>query len=668
MMHTRHLLQAEEKWKPDLIITNDDQATYDVLACGLPMTYTTPIVFGGVGYPNIKVLKEHHNVTGWRDKIDIMKNLDFIADVIKKKPNVYTLLDSTYIDKRIMKELHAQLRDKKTVGFMTPTLSKGDENYLIRNKGYVRFNRYMVRYHDLRMASIFWNMSYYQKGCSYLQLKRDYTTINVGRISANPCFTAIAENFGAHYNLVGGYFSSFSTIAQEEVQTAARILRGEKASSIPIRLSAKNYYIDWEAAKVNHIKLKDIPPYARIINLPFKESHPIEWYLSIAVVAIVLLTAFGYLFVLYRKERRHKRLAYRELKEEREILELAIEGGNTFAWSLKDGKVYFENSFWKFINATPQALNKKEILSYIHPEYRRMFLRFYDNLPNNNSGKMQVLCGFKENNFSWWEIRYSTTTNVDGTTRTAGLLINVQDFKDKEKEMERTRLLVEKAEMKQSFIANLSHEIRTPLNAIVGFSNLLVNGDDLTKKMKEEYAKHITENNALLLKLIDEIFTLSQIESGILSLREERCSVKEIINMTYVNSKIRVPKYLKFNKEEEEADRSVIADEAHLIEVLTHFVNNASKFTAEGFITIGYHYNEDNKTVSFFVKDSGKGIPLEEQDLIFSRFYKRDIFMQGAGLGLSICKQLIERIGGQIRVESVPDKGSCFSVILPVRE
>jgi signal transduction histidine kinase len=144
--------------------------------------------------------------------------------------------------------------------------------------------------------------------------------------------------------------------------------------------------------------------------------------------------------------------------------------------------------------------------------------------------------------------------------------------------------------------------------------------------------------------------------------------VKEIIDMTYVNSKIRVPKYLKFNKEEEETDRSVIADEAHLIEVLTHFVNNASKFTAEGFITIGYHYNEDNKTVSFFVKDSGKGIPLEEQDLIFSRFYKRDIFMQGAGLGLSICKQLIERIGGQIRVESVPDKGSCFSVILPVRE
>lgn len=129
--------------------------------------------------------------------------------------------------------------------------------------------------------------------------------------------------------------------------------------------------------------------------------------------------------------------------------------------------------------------------------------------------------------------------------------------------------------------------------------------------------------------------------------------------------RISVPQYLEFKKIEDKNSLFIISDKAHLIEVLTHFINNASKFTTEGHITIGYIFNEAENEVVIYVEDSGKGIPKEEQNVIFSRFYKRDIFMQGAGLGLSICKQIIEKIGGHIEVQSEVGKGSRFSVILP---
>jgi signal transduction histidine kinase len=664
MKYTRNRLQGQIAWQPDIILTNDDQGTFDVLGCDMYMTYHTPIVFAGVNYPNWELIRKHKNVTGWEDKIDIPKNIEFIKNFKKDHTFIFTLLDRTFLDKKVIKDVKEQLRGRKVVGFTTPELNEKEQNKLINN-GYVSFERYQVRQQDEKMASLFWVLSRYSKDHFFLQLKRDYTTINIGKISANPCFTAINEDFGCHRNLMGGYFTSIQMQAKEEVQTAIEILRGKKVNSIPIRRSSKEYIIDWESAKNNGFKVDDIPSFVHIINISFKERHQVAWNILIFSITAILIFAFTYLLLLYLRERRRKKRTHDEFIKEHETLELAIQGSNTFAWTLQDNAIYFDSSFWKKFNIAPFPIKKEDAMRYIHPEYQKLFSSFFDNVYTRKRNSLQLLCRIYNSDYSWWELRYTTMTRLDGTKKTAGLLLDVQDFKDKEKELERTRLLVEKAELKQSFIASISHELRTPLNSIVGFSNIIVHNEDMSKDAKEEYMKNIIENNNILLKLMDEIFTLSQIDSGNVLFKEEKCSVKEIVNATYIANQISVPQYLEFKKVEDKHSLFIISDKAHLIEVLTHFINNASKFTTEGRITIGYIFNEAENEVVIYVEDSGKGIPKEEQNVIFSRFYKRDIFMQGAGLGLSICKQIIEKIGGHIEVQSEVGKGSRFSVILP---
>ena len=108
-------------------------------------------------------------------------------------------------------------------------------------------------------------------------------------------------------------------------------------------------------------------------------------------------------------------------------------------------------------------------------------------------------------------------------------------------------------------------------------------------------------------------------------------------------------------------------DRERLIQVLTNFLNNASKFTETGYIKLGYIYLPDEGHVRIYVEDTGRGIPREEQRMIFSRFYKQNEFSQGAGLGLSICQVIIEKLGGRIELKSEVGKGSRFTVILPCR-
>ena len=282
---------------------------------------------------------------------------------------------------------------------------------------------------------------------------------------------------------------------------------------------------------------------------------------------------------------------------------------------------------------------------------------------------IQLLCDFNGKGYQWWEFRYTTSLSADGSLKTAGLLLNVQTIKDREQELENARRLAEKAELKESFLANMSHEIRTPLNAIVGFSNILVAcGDELEEEDRIEYVETINRNSELLLKLINDILELSRIESGYMSFDYTKCSVADFVNDTYLTHQMLIPSYLQFLKEE---DTSVMleidVDKGRLTQVLTNFLNNAAKFTQEGSIKLGYFYQQNDGMVRIYVEDTGRGIPLEEQKMIFSRFYKQDEFAQGAGLGLSICQVIIGKLGGRIELGSEPGKGSRFTVILPCK-
>ena len=215
------------------------------------------------------------------------------------------------------------------------------------------------------------------------------------------------------------------------------------------------------------------------------------------------------------------------------------------------------------------------------------------------------------------------------------------------------------------FLANMSHEIRTPLNSIVGFSNLLASEKDLDEADKQLFAKTINQSCDLLLVLINDILEVSRLQSGQMKFEKESCSVKELVDDLYLAHQLLVPTHLRFSKEAE-GDLFIYTDKKRLSQVITNFLTNACKFTNSGYIKLGFKHLRGTDEAAIFVEDSGIGLSEEEQEKVFSRFFKQDEFSQGAGLGLSICQGIVQILGGRIALSSKQGEGSRFSVVLPV--
>lgn len=664
-----HLLDSvSDGWEPEIILVNDDQAAYSLFKCCHPLAKEIPVVFGGVNYPNWELLKEYPNVTGFHDRMDLMKNIRLGAKLFGEDVELFTVLDSTYIDRQIRADIENQLKDEKVtcmVGYSgTPREKRLHYPY---KEGYTRFSSLSVRIGQKQeTANFIWTLSKYSTGMCYLQMKRDYTSVNIGNICASPSLTAINEAFGYNEKLLGGYITTSPILAEEEVSAAIRILHGEKPSDIPVRESRKKYVVDWNVMQQRGISKESIPAECTIINIPFREEYPVAWGTGVVLIIILLSTLFVWLFFLYRREQGRKRRALYELESEKETLALAIEGSDTFAWKLENDHFVFEKEFWISQKMSAKSLGFEELLSFMHPDHWDEVRGYWKNISKAGKVVSQVRCDFNEKGYQWWEFRYKTILLPGGGYKAAGLLLNIQAIKDREQELEEARLLAEKAELKQSFLANMSHEIRTPLNAIVGFSNILALDDGVSPEERLEYIGSINKNSDLLLKLINDILELSRIESGYMSFEYEKCFVSELVDSIYMTHQMLISEQLEFIKELDAVEVEVMVDKGRLTQVITNFLNNASKFTKTGYIKLGYRYLSESDRVAIYVEDTGRGIELSEQKMIFSRFYKQDEFSQGAGLGLSICQVIVEKLRGKIELWSEPGKGSRFTVVLPV--
>ena len=664
-----HLLDSvSDGWEPEVILVNDDQAAYSLFKCCHPLVTEIPVVFGGVNYPNWELLKEYPNVTGFHDRMDLMKNIRLGAKLFGEDVELFTVLDSTYIDRQIRADIENQLKDEKVtcmVGYSGTPREK--RLHYPHKEGYTRFSSLSVRIGQKQeTANFIWTLSKYSTGMCYLQMKRDYTSVNIGNICASPSLTAINEAFGYNEKLLGGYITTFPILAEEEVSAAIRILHGEKPSDIPVRESRKKYVVDWNVMQQRGISKESIPAECTIINIPFQEEYPVVWGIGVVLIIILLSTLFVWLFFLYRREQGRKRRALYELESEKETLALAIEGSDTFAWKLENDHFVFEKEFWISQKMSAKSLGFEELLSFMHPDHWDEVRGYWKNISKAGKVVSQVRCDFNEKGYQWWEFRYKTILLPGGGYKAAGLLLNIQAIKDREQELEEARLLAEKAELKQSFLANMSHEIRTPLNAIVGFSNILALDDGVSPEERLEYIGSINKNSDLLLKLINDILELSRIESGYMSFEYEKCFVSELVDSIYMTHQMLISEQLEFIKELDAVQVEVMVDKGRLTQVITNFLNNASKFTKTGYIKLGYRYLSESDRVAIYVEDTGRGIELSEQKMIFSRFYKQDEFSQGAGLGLSICQVIVEKLRGKIELWSEPGKGSRFTVVLPV--
>jgi len=218
--------------------------------------------------------------------------------------------------------------------------------------------------------------------------------------------------------------------------------------------------------------------------------------------------------------------------------------------------------------------------------------------------------------------------------------------------------------MKSLFLANMSHEIRTPLNAIEGFARIMAETDSPEDRMK--YMEIIESNNSRLLALINEILDLSRVEAGEISLKKSMVDLNEMCHSLQLIFKFRCPEPLQLIWNRPNMNVVLNTDANRVTQVFSNLISNALKHTVKGSITYGYRLINDGQEVEFFVTDTGSGIAEEDQKHIFETYMSRDAEQQnGYGLGLALCKIIVEKLGGTIDVTSKPGEGSTFRFILP---
>lgn len=666
-------------WGAELIAVLDDQAAYALMACRHPLAHEIPVVFSGVNYPNISLLLQYPNITGYADTPDYLRTIRMIESIMGKS-RICLMKGQVFLDRKIWHALNEQCRGQ---GFAIVTSTEGayfagSSYHRVRERETIspilkrqNIDVLLDTTKIVRMTSdsiAIRHLMWLGRGDNTLLLytKRDYTTKRVGMLFDNPTFQTINEGFGFADYLLGGYF----TPLESQIRYMATGIKERLEGRMPrqqVTECAKQYVLNWHVLQKYGIPLESIPAEYTVMYIPFSERYRYPILIGSILGAVFVLTVIVLLSFSLLRERRRKREALRNLLYEHETLCLAIEGNSTYAWRLEGDSVSCDSQFCELIHHRPGRLLLDEITPYIHPDDLPAFRKNIAARHERTHHKGQYRCNFT-GEFQWWEFSYNTIHTPGHAPIIAGLLQNIQELKDHEQELIESRELAEQAELKQSFLNNMSHEIRTPLNAIVGFSDMLANEPEFSNEERQEFVDIINTNTKLLLKLVGDVLELSRIESGNLSFTFQRESVCRLLDDVYQTHSLLIRPPLQFLKDFPPEDVQVNVDPMRQTQVLTNFLNNANKFTKEGSIRLGYCCPSGMSEVHLYVEDTGIGIPHSEQKMIFERFYKRSEFSQGVGLGLSICVLIVEKMGGRIELRSEEGRGSRFTVVLPCIE
>ena len=669
--------RANAKKPLAMILLYGDQATYSTLSTDTPMMHTLPVVFGGVQFPNWDQLSCHENVTGVSDPIDIVKNIE-AAYTLTGKRMTFVMLNKAFLDRKVREEIDNQLQKARFVinnlnweHSVTELLTDHSDQYsmTVLSLRYLYLNCKKTEPLDPNDGDNFRRVTRMFKDLIYIQSKYDPTPVQIIQATNHwPMLTATAMGFtdpGTPY--IGGYFASVNNIAADMAECAAKILAGAKPKDIKIRPTKKEYYLDWQVAKRYKFDPDKLPGGYHVIRMPLVDRFPMLSSLMMYSGTIVMLVVIVILLRLFIREKKQKVKVMAQLERENSLYNIAVQDSRTFAWERAGQSIYLSDAFWQHYGHEPKIITPGDFMAMLHPDSRDIYIDGLDHVHKGETFANDVKADFFGNGeWHWYQIRGKGILDEHGNfVKSYGMLINVDGFKQREKEMEEARKLAEEATLKESFLANMSHEIRTPLNAIIGFSDLLLQPDtDFTEEDKKLFADTIHTNNDLLLKLINDILDVSRIESGQMDFVIKAWSVRDIMERIYHTFEVQMPKHLAFNFVQPEEDVMIEVDESRLRQVIGNFLTNAGKFTPKGSVTLGWIKDMQTGKVELYVEDTGIGLSEEDRKMVFSRFYKKDEFKQGTGLGLSICKAIVVRLGGSIKVTSELGKGSRFSVFL----
>ena len=377
-------------------------------------------------------------------------------------------------------------------------------------------------------------------------------------------------------------------------------------------------------------------------------------------------------YLLINADKTETTVAYNKIQEFEEFFELVGDYAKVgYAhFNILSGHGYAQKSWYRNVGEADETPLSDIFGTYrhFHPDDRALLIRFLDDarkgLTTKLSKEMRVLR--EDGTYTWTHVNLLVKKYApqDRIIEIISINYDITELKRTEEMLVKARDKAEASDrLKSTFLANMSHEIRTPLNAIVGFSSLLTSTENAAEK--ELYNSLIGHNNKLLLNLINDVIDLSKIESGYLELRPDWVNLTELLDESVAEYAHQVPSGVELLTNYPAHDSLVELDSLRIKQILSNFLSNALKNTTTGHVEV--FYEVDHQSVRIGVKDTGRGIPQNMLEKIFERFEKLDSFAQGAGLGLPICKLIVEKMNGRILVDSQLGIGTTFIIELPCR-
>ena len=377
-------------------------------------------------------------------------------------------------------------------------------------------------------------------------------------------------------------------------------------------------------------------------------------------------------YLLINADKTETTVAYNKIQEFEEFFELVGDYAKVgYAhFNILSGHGYAQKSWYRNVGEADETPLSDIFGTYrhFHPDDRTLLIRFLDDarkgLTTKLSKEMRVLR--EDGTYTWTHVNLLVKKYApqDRIIEIISINYDITELKRTEEMLVKARDKAEASDrLKSAFLANMSHEIRTPLNAIVGFSSLLTSTENAAEK--ELYNSLIGHNNKLLLNLINDVIDLSKIESGYLELRPDWVNLTELLDESVAEYVHQVPSGVELLTNYPAHDSLVELDKLRIKQILSNFLSNALKNTTTGHVEV--FYEVDHQSVRIGVKDTGRGIPQNMLEKIFERFEKLDSFAQGAGLGLSICKLIVEKMNGRVLVDSQLGIGTTFVIELPCR-
>ena len=397
----------------------------------------------------------------------------------------------------------------------------------------------------------------------------------------------------------------------------------------------------------------------------------LAWIIGIPVLVVLII-------VLYNQYR-HSQQLQGELDQLASVKTLSVENELVLktmrlcVWrvNLKTRVVSFDSDYRDQgdILYFPPDATVEDVFSHVLPEYRETFKKGWDDLLSGvvEQFHLQYQIEASHSTKPYWSESYVTVEKRDlnGNPETlVGTSMRIDQQKEIESSLKEALFHAEESDrLKSAFLTNISHEIRTPLNAIVGFSEVL--GMAESEEERQHLVGLIQKNNTQLLTLFDDIVNLSKLEArGGGNITKKTFELKEVVDELFDKFDSTAKEvHVQLRLDDAGPLPTLYTDRDRIREILNQYLSNALKFTSEGQVTVGCSELDD--TIRIWVRDTGKGIPADKcNEQIFDRFVKVDEFVQGSGLGLSICRSMASSLGGSVGVESEFGKGSTFWVEL----